>query len=150
MVGVDLLAGAVVAYLIRKARRVGGRADEHVDAVLDAGTDRICELIEGSMGDDRVLSLLDEQAQAGTETERTVRRAEDAIAEKLEADEVLQRRLEALLRELEGRPGAIVLPGAGGVAAGRDVTIKADGGSVAAGVMGSVTVNPQQPDPHRA
>jgi hypothetical protein len=150
MVGVDLLAAAAVGYLIRKARRVAGRADEAVDEVLDAGTDRICELIEGSLGGESVLGLLDEQARAGTESERTVRRAEDAIAEKLEADETVRRQLAALLSDLEDRPGAISLSAAGGVAAGRDVTIRADGGGVAAGVMGSVTVNPPQPGPGQA
>ena len=35
MLEVALLAGAVVTYLVRKARRVAGRADAAVDEVLD-------------------------------------------------------------------------------------------------------------------
>ena len=58
MIGVDLLAGAAVGYLIRKARRVSRRVDGHVDDALDASTDRVCELIEGALGRDPVLALL--------------------------------------------------------------------------------------------
>lgn len=150
MVGVDVQAGAAVGYLVRKARRVAGRADGAADEILDAGTDRICELIAGAVGGEPVLALLDEQAQAGTESERTMRRAEDAIAEKIEADADFRKRLELLLRNLEGVPGAISVSAADGVAAGRDVTIRAADGGIAAGVMGAVTVNPPKPDPVQA
>jgi hypothetical protein len=147
VIGVDLLAGAAVSYLIRKARRIGHRADGHVDEILDEGTDRVCDLIEGALGLDPSLTLLDEQAQAGTESDRTIRRAEDAISEKAEADAEFRQRLELLLIQLESVPGGARVSAPGGVAAGRDVSIRASGGGVAAAVMGAVTVNPPPPGP---
>jgi hypothetical protein len=107
VIGVDLLAGAAVGYLIRKARRVARRADGHVDDALDAGTDRVCELVEGVLGLDPVLTLLNEQSQAGIASDRTIRRAEDAIAARAEADSGFRQRLESLLTELERVPGEL-------------------------------------------
>jgi hypothetical protein len=150
VIGVDLLAAAAVGYLVRKARRVGGRADEAVDEILDAGTDRVCALVTAALGDEPVLAQLDTQARGGTETDRTVRRAEDAIADKLETDAGFAEQLEQLLRQLEKVPGGISLSAPGGVAAGRDVNIRAEGGGIAAGVMGPVTVNPPEPGPNQA
>jgi hypothetical protein len=151
--GVDLLAGAAVGYLLRKARTVAAPgADEPVNEILAAGADRVCELITQTLGGDSVLELLDAQARAGTESERTVRRAQDAIAERLEADQEFRRHLELMLGELAlgelaNVPGGVEVSAPRGVAAGRDVTIRAESGGVAAGVMESVTVNPPLPDP---
>jgi len=141
MIGVDLLAGAAVGYLIRKARRVAHRADGHVDNALDAGTDRVCELVEGVLGLDPILTLLNEQGQAGTVSDRTTRRAQDAIAEKAEADAGFRRRLESLLTELERVPGGIAVSAPGGVAAGRDVRIQSSGSGVAVGTVGALNLN---------
>jgi hypothetical protein len=142
----DPLAAAAVGYLVRRARR----ADTAVDEILDTGTDRVCELVTTALGDEPVLAQLDTQARKGTETERTRRRAQDAIADKLEADAGFAGQLEQLLRQLEKAPGGILLSAPAGVAAGRDVNIRAEGGGIAAGVMGPVTVNPREPGPSQA
>jgi hypothetical protein len=58
--------------------------------------------------------------------------------------------LRAVLAEVPS-PGGIATTGAGGVAAGRDIIIKAEGGSVAATrIEGGVhLVRPSQPDPSK-
>jgi hypothetical protein len=149
VIGVEVLAGTAVGYLIRKAQRVAHRADGHVDDALDVGTDRVCGLVEGALGLDPVLTQLNEQSQAGTASDRTIRRAEDAIAEKAEADVGFRQQLELLLTKLERVPGGIAVSAPGGFAAGRDVNIRSSGPGVAAGTIGSVHIN--MPDaPSRA
>jgi hypothetical protein len=146
VLGVDVLAAAAVGYLIRKARRVGRRADERVDQALDAGTDRVCDLVQRFVTGDPAVELLSTQAATGTESERTLRRAEDAISEALESDSSFAQTLESLVTELERVPGGIqVTAQSGGVAAGRDVNIRAEGGGIAAGVIGSVRTGPTPP-----
>jgi len=146
VIDADPLASAAVGYLVRKARQAGTAVDE----ILDPGTDRVCELVTTALGDEPVLVQLDTQAREGTATERTRRRAQDAIADQLEADAGFAGQLEQLIRQLEKVPGGISLSAPAGVAAGRDVSIRAEGGGIAAGVMGPVTVNPPGPGPSQA
>ena len=101
MTGVELLAGAAVAYLVRKARRVGGRADTEVDRVLDEGMDALHELVTAKIGDDSALKRL----EAGSDTERTQRRVADAIADAAEDDEAFAARLSELVESLRSRDG---------------------------------------------
>jgi hypothetical protein len=151
VLGVDVLASAAVGYLVRKCKRVARRADDAVDEVLDEGTDRVCELVERYVAGDPAVELLESQARDGAESERTLRRATDAIAERLETDDGFARALDALVTELSRAPGGIsVSATAGGVAAGRDVNISAQTGGIAAGVIGSVTPSPSQPGPGQA
>ena len=142
----DVLAAAAVGYLVRKARRVGHRADEHVNEVLDVGTDRVCDLVQRFVAGDSALKLLSVQAGTGTESERTLRRAEDAITEALESDPAFAEALESLVTKLARIPdGLQVAAESGGVAVGRDMKIWTEGGGIAAGVIGSVTANPIPP-----
>jgi hypothetical protein len=129
MTGVELLAGAAVGYLVRKARRVGGRADAEVDRALDRGMDALHDLVGGALGEDGALALLEEQAQSGAESERTVRRATDAIAEVAESDAGFAERLEALVADLDRHEGtlgvgarSVVASGERSVAVGGDVS----------------------------
>lgn len=90
----------------------------------------------------------------------------DAERERIRQEEVWRARIEDLLESLDdgeraraaeelrallrrGAPEGAVSAGRGGLAAGGDIDIRAEGGSVAAGVIhGGVTMNtPSQPDP---
>ena len=51
MMGIELAVGYVCAYLVRKARRAGGRVDEDVDQALDAGLDRLHALVQERLGE---------------------------------------------------------------------------------------------------
>src|SRR5260221_7134951 len=45
-----VVAGYVIAWAVRKARRVGGRLDAEADGVIDAGLDRLHEVVAGELG----------------------------------------------------------------------------------------------------
>ena len=40
-----VVAGYVIAWAVRKARRVGGRLDSEADGVIDAGLDQLHEVV---------------------------------------------------------------------------------------------------------
>lgn len=57
-------AGYVIAWAVRKARRVGGRLDSEVDEVIDAGLDRLHEVVAAKLNGYPVLAELVEEAEA--------------------------------------------------------------------------------------
>jgi hypothetical protein len=104
--GVELLAGAAVGYLVRKLRQVGGKADAEVDRVLDEGMDALHELITTHLGKDGALERLQADASAGIETELTVRRSADAIAQAALDDADFAARLRQLVDRLNEHAAA--------------------------------------------
>ncbi|MEU2712302.1 hypothetical protein [Streptomyces sp. NPDC007205] len=154
--GAEIAVGYVFAWLVAKARRAAGRADAEVDRGLDAGMDRLHDLVSRKLGQDPALQRAREEAEAGqTEpSDRTQRRLTDALEDAGERDAAFAEALENLVKELQDSAG----PGRGGVSASRDgqaiggnVDIRAEGGSAAALKMGDVTIgsagNPRQPGP---
>lgn len=124
MTGLELVAGAAVGYLVRKLRRVGGRADAEVDRALDAGMDAVHELVSAKLGTDPALALLSEQAPAGEVSDRTVRRVSDAVTDAAESDAGFAERLGRLVEELQRleAAGGAVASGERSVAIGGDNT----------------------------
>ena len=59
-----VVAGYVIAWAVRKARRVAGRLDAEADEVIDAGLDRLHEAVVAKLGGHPVLEELDEEAAA--------------------------------------------------------------------------------------
>ncbi|MGW2525188.1 hypothetical protein ACWC09_51310 [Streptomyces sp. NPDC001617] len=143
MVGVELAVGYVFAWAVRKARRVGGRADAEVDQALHAGMDRLHELIAAKLGQDPALERALEEAESGRKelSERTWRRLVDSLEDVAERDPAFAEALEELVNKLQ----AVVADGevsasSDGQAIGGNVDIRADGGSVAALKTGDVTI----------
>lgn len=125
MVGLELVAGYLVAWGVRKLRRVGKRLDEEADGAIDAGLDRLHEVIAEKLGGDPALGRLEAEVSQGLEPgERTLRRVRDAVEEAAEDDPEFGARIEALLTRLEeARGGApsvagVDLRGAKGVQVG--------------------------------
>jgi hypothetical protein len=136
-----------VEYLVRKALRVGGRADAELDRVLDEGMDAVHELVSGVVGEDPAVTRLQDQARAGEETERLQRRAADAIADAMEDDPGFAAALTELVNRLEWREAdqASRAAGGGGTGAGqmggRDALAQhAETGGV--NITGGVTLPP--------
>jgi hypothetical protein len=151
MIGLEVLAGYAVAYLVRKARGLGHRADVEVDRALEAGMDRLHELVSGKLGADPALVKLEREARDGAESPRTLQRVQLALEEAAESDAGFAELLEKAVAQLRAKDPSVAA-GDHGVAAGGDVHITADRGGVAAGVIdGSVTTaNPQPPGPAQA
>ncbi|MFF5538612.1 hypothetical protein ACFY71_40225 [Streptomyces cinerochromogenes] len=153
--GVEIAVGYVFAWLVAKGRRVAGRADAEIDRGLDAGMDRLHDLVSRKLGQDPALERAREEAEAGqTEpSERTRRRLADSLADAAERDGAFAEALEKLVEELQAGAGtgstAGVSASSGGQAVGGSVGIRAEGGSAASLRMGNVTLgsapNPQQP-----
>lgn len=155
MTGVEIAVGYVFARLLRKAKRVGERADAEVDRSLDARLNRLHDLVSGRLGDDPALTRATEEAEQGLPepTERTRRRLTDSL-EEAARDPGFAQELEKLVKELQtataAAPGADgVVVTAGGTAVGGNVDVHAESGSAAALTMGNVSIgsvaDPRQP-----
>lgn len=146
--GVEVLAAAVVAYLLRKAARVGRRADRELDQALDVGMDRLHEVVTARLGADTALTRLQEQAADGGEpTERTLRRAEDAIADAAEEDQGFAAQLEALVKALAARETAGGVNPPAAVTTLITITGGTQNGPMITGSVGHLTVHSPAPPP---
>lgn len=122
MGGLELVAGYLVVWGVRKLKRVGKRLDEETDEVIDAGLDRLHDTIAEKLGTDPALVKLDAEVSQGLEpSERTLRRVQDSVEDAAEEDPDFAALLGDLLAKLEdARNGApsvagIDLRGAQGV-----------------------------------
>ncbi|WP_316529457.1 hypothetical protein [Kitasatospora brasiliensis] len=115
MVGVELAVGFLFAWAVRKAKRVAGRADAEVDRALDAGMDRLHDVVTQRLGTDHALARLVEEAEDGrTEpTERTRQRLLLALEDEVERDTgFAETLLEAVTRVQAAETAASPAPGA--------------------------------------
>lgn len=149
MTGIEIAVGYVFAWAVRKAKAVTGRADAEVDRTLDAGMDRLHDLVSRKLGEDSALKKLAEEAETGRDqpSGRTQRRVQDALEEATEQDPGFAEALDQAVQQLQAlnRTGGTASAGDGGQAIA-NVHIEARGGSAAAWTMGDVTVgNPLQP-----
>jgi hypothetical protein len=149
VVGVEVAVGLLITWLVRKAGRVVRRADGVVDQVVDAGVDRVGELILGKLaGDPAVERLQVEAVEQGKVSDRTVARVELAVEEAAEQDTEFAAALAAAVEAAQ--PGGAVA-GAGGVAVTGGV--HNSGSGTAIGGVGSIGtfnagggVDPQRPE----
>jgi hypothetical protein len=106
--GVELAVGYVIAWAIRKAQRVAGRADGEVDQVLDAGMDRLHKLVVARLGTDPALEQA--LAEAGSDqedvTDRTRMRFLLALEEQAQQDPVFAAVLEETVAKVHRLAGA--------------------------------------------
>lgn len=156
MVGAEVVVGYLFAWVVRKVRRVGERADGQVDAALDAGVDRLGgklhELVAGRPGAQAALERLGAEARQGLEAPSpvTAQWLGALVQDAAERDGQFAAAVDALVEQLQatqGGAGRVQAPG--GVAVSGRMEIKAEGGSVAAGVVhGGVQMgNPPLPGP---
>jgi len=106
--GVELAVGYVIAWAIRKAQRVAGRADGEVDQVLDAGMDRLHKLVVTRLGTDPALEQALTEAGSNQEdvTDRTRMRFLLALEEQAQQDPVFAAVLEETVAKVHGLAGA--------------------------------------------
>ncbi|WP_159025190.1 chromosome partitioning protein [Streptomyces sp. MUSC 125] len=116
MTGVEIAVGYAFAWLVRKAKRVTGRADTEVDRGLDAAMDRLHVLISAKLGADPALERAREEAGEGRlePSERTRRRLTDFLEDAAEHDTAFAEALAQLVEHLESLHGAADGASAGG------------------------------------
>ena len=143
MVGAEIAVGYVFAWLVRKARHVGQRADGQVDAALDAGVDRLGEklhdLVAGRLDGDASLERLGAEAARELEapSERTAQRVVLALQDAADDDPEFGAAVEDVVRQLQDADrvsGAASAVG-GGIAVGGDVQTTARDHGVAVGIV---------------
>jgi hypothetical protein len=144
MTGLEVAVGFLVAWFARKAGRVGKRVDGMADEVLDAGLEKLHEVVVAKLGGDSALAKLEsevtETGEAGTRTEARVRLS---LEEAAEEDPRFASALESAVVAVRGSSAAA---GDHGVAIAGGVTAT-DGGIAIGGVTGgSVRLGPPIPD----
>lgn len=125
MTGLELVAGYLVVWGVRKLKRVGKRLDEETDQVIDAELDRLHDAVAAKLGTDAALVKLDADVERGVEPgERTLRRVQDAVEDAAEDDPDFAALLEELVARLQeasnnsSSSAAVDLRGARGVQVG--------------------------------
>jgi len=143
----SVVAGYVIVWAVRKARRVAGRLDAEADEAIDTGLDRLHELVAAKLAGHPVLEDLEEETAAGDGqvSELTRQQVELALIAAARKDEVFGQavtELVARLREAERACGTVVA-GAGSAVFTGDTHAQADRGGIAIGnVAGDVSVEP--------
>lgn len=140
----DVAIGYLIAWSWRKARHAAGRADGAVAEALDAGVDRLRDLVVGKLAGEKALAKLADEAGTDLDTpqvgERTKRMAVDALEVAAEEDPEFAAQLQEHLERLAAARAASGSTGEYRIAVGGDVHIEAKSGGVAAQVIqGSVT-----------
>jgi hypothetical protein len=145
-----MAVGYVTAWALRKARRVGGRLDNEAEAVIDAGLDRLHEVVARRLGGHPALAeLVEEAEQAGQVTDLTRRQVELALTAAALKDEAFARAVTELvdgLQETE-RVSGQVIAGPGSAVFTGDAHASARGGGIAIGQAGQVSIAGQEPGP---
>ncbi|MCU7722544.1 hypothetical protein ODJ79_02335 [Actinoplanes sp. KI2] len=100
--GLEALAAITVAFLLRKAARIGARANVMVDEALDAGLDRLELLIRSRLGNDPALARLEQESLAGEPASDQSRQAiTSAILRQAESDPHFAYQLESAVTNLQ-------------------------------------------------
>lgn len=151
-----VVVGYVVAWAIRKARRVGGRLDRETDEVMDASLDRLHEVVAAKLTGHPALAELIDEAVATEDgevrdlTRQQVELALTGAAQKDDAFGQAVRELVACLREAERAASNSVIAGLGSTVFTGHAEAKAKGGGIAFGqVAGGVHIGREPAGPSR-
>lgn len=144
--------GYVVAWALRKARRVGGRLDAEADGVIDASLDRLHEVVAAKLGGHPVLvELVEEAEEEGQVSDLTRQQVELVLAAAARKDELFGQ----VVTELVGRLRTAEQASRGVVASGEGAAVfiggahaeARDGGLAFGQVAGGVQVHREPPGP---
>lgn len=100
MLGLELVAGYLAVWAMRKAGRVARRADAEVDQALDAALDRLHEAIEAKVGGEPALTQLEQEASDGVDQPRTRERVRLAVEDAADHDPAFATAVEQLVGEV--------------------------------------------------
>ncbi|WP_220140240.1 hypothetical protein [Kitasatospora acidiphila] len=99
----ELVVGYFFAWAVRKARRVAGRADAEVDSALDAGMERLHEVVVSRLGAEPALKNMTQEAasERAELTVRTRKRLELALEEAADQDAEFAEALQQAVNQVE-------------------------------------------------
>jgi hypothetical protein len=141
VVEAGVVAGYMIAWAVRRARRVAERAGAEADEAIDAGLERLHEVVAAKLGAHPALTDLAEEAAAGEDrvSELTRRQVESAVTAAARKDDAFGRAVGAAvarLRAAEEARGVFVIAGSGSAVFTGDVDVRADAGAIAVGQVG--------------
>lgn len=146
-------AAYVIAWAVRKAKRIGGRLDVETDAMIDVSLERLHEVVSAKLAGHPVLAELVEEtegdaAEVSELTRQQVELALTAAARKDDAFGQAVMELVARLRATEQAAGSSVIAGPGSAVFTGSAEAKAESGGIAVGqVAGALYINRGLPDP---
>ncbi|MFI9602753.1 hypothetical protein ACIHCX_23385 [Streptomyces sp. NPDC052043] len=151
-----VVAGYVIAWAVRKARRATGRLDAEADGIIDAGLDRLHTAVVDKLGAHPALDDLAEEAAAdeGQVSELTRQQVELAVTAAARKDDTFGQQVTELVAQLQAAEksgGTSVVAGAGSAVFTGNT--QASGNGIAFGQVGGDvhvdrgTVGEQPPDP---
>ncbi len=146
-----VIVGYVIAWMVRKAKRAGGRLDAEVDTAMDAGLDKLHHVVAAKLGTDPALTDAQEEATTGQVSELTRQRVELSIQAAAGKDPAFAQTVAELVEQLQAaeKAGGQVAVGHRSANVVGNVDIHAEDGSAAAWNMGDVSFGQPPADPHR-
>ncbi|MFI8387902.1 hypothetical protein [Streptomyces sp. NPDC085540] len=131
----EIAVGYVFAWAVRKAHLVAGRADGEVDRALEAGMDRVHDVVSRKLGQDG--ALVQVEREAGADPAELAANTRQWLALSLnnaaKHDAQFAAALLAVVKEVrEAERAAGVSASGDGIAIGRDVSVHAETGGVSA------------------
>jgi|SRR6185369_15364467 len=142
--GLEIAIGYLGGWMYRKAKRVGGQVDGHVDAGLEAAGDRFGALVERKLAGDSALTRLEREAKtnSGAVSSDVASHAVWVVQTAADEDDAFAAALTAAIRELQQAVETAAGPsawatGPNATAVGQ-ATITADRGGIAALSIGTV------------
>lgn len=147
MTGIELVAGFLLMWAARKARRVAAGLDKEVDNAIDAGLAKLHDVVTAKMGSDSSLAQLEREGREGVENSRTIQRVNLAIEEAAETDQKFAEEVAEAIEALQRTEGVDLGQFSTALQAGRDIKVTATRRGVAAvNIHGPVlTGNPPTP-----
>jgi hypothetical protein len=101
-VGLDIVVGFLIAWAVAKARRVAQRADGVIDTALDAGVDRVREMVTAKLAGEPALERLQiEAAESGEVSESTRTQVSSALEDAVDRDPEFAERLRVAMKQAE-------------------------------------------------
>lgn len=141
MFGAEVVVAYLAAWGMRKAHRLATRVDSEADAAMDAGLDRLHELVVDKLRDDPSLKRLESEAAGGEVSDRTRSRVQLALEDARDEDEVFTTEVGKVLDELKQAQaqGASLVAITQGATGNQNVQV--------ADVQGTVTISFGSPPP---
>ncbi|MBR7829303.1 hypothetical protein KDK95_23550 [Actinospica sp. MGRD01-02] len=136
-----VVAGYVIAWAVRKGRRVAGGVDEEIDEAIDAGLEKLHTAVAAKLSTHPALEDLTEEAADGEGhvSELTRQQIELAVTAAAKRDQEFGQTvsdLVAALRAAEQTGGVSVVAGAGSRVFAGDAAVDAREGGIAFGQVG--------------
>jgi hypothetical protein len=143
--GLEVVVGMLIGWFARRAKHVGEQVDKKVDEALDAGLEKVHDLVAGKLHDEPALKVLEgEVVDNGEASTRTQARVRLALEEAVDTDKAFATQLDAAVQAAQAAAGG---PTAGPQGVAISGGVNATGGGIAIGGVTGGSVSMTREDP---